>query len=196
MAEVYVVKLLSDGCHWTLLVISQHWFRQWLGAVRQQAIIRTSVDQDLQRHMASLGPSELTSINKLFPTKWNVYLATTMVILLRILLKNVWMNFHEILRITYTVEETIFENNFVSFFTIYSYIYSGDGVVCEWVHFRKNIYSWLFVEFWRFLCHDTYNYCPFKSCGNGAMCMTPGKHVSADIYTKFSRCMEHDIRSS
>ena len=30
-----------------------------LGAVRQQAITWTSVDQDLQRHMASLGPNEL-----------------------------------------------------------------------------------------------------------------------------------------
>ena len=26
MAEVSLAKLLSDGCHWTLLVISQHWF--------------------------------------------------------------------------------------------------------------------------------------------------------------------------
>ena len=50
----------SDECHMTLLLISQHWFRQWLGAVRQQAITWTSVDQDLQRHMASLGPNELS----------------------------------------------------------------------------------------------------------------------------------------
>ena len=30
-----------------------------LGAVRQQAITWTSVDQDIQRHMASLGPNVL-----------------------------------------------------------------------------------------------------------------------------------------
>ena len=34
-------------------------FRYWLGAVRQQAITWTSVDQDLQRHIASLGPNQL-----------------------------------------------------------------------------------------------------------------------------------------
>ena len=45
-----------DECHRTLLMMSQHLFRWWLGAVRQQAITWTSVDQDLQRHMASLGP--------------------------------------------------------------------------------------------------------------------------------------------
>ena len=50
----------SDECYRTLLMISQHWFRQWLGAIRQQAITWTSVDQDLHRHMASLGPNELT----------------------------------------------------------------------------------------------------------------------------------------
>ena len=27
MDEVSLVKLLSDGCHWTLLMMSQHWFR-------------------------------------------------------------------------------------------------------------------------------------------------------------------------
>ena len=49
-----------DECQKTLLIISQHWFRWWLGAVKQQAITWTSVDQDLQRQMVSLGPNELT----------------------------------------------------------------------------------------------------------------------------------------
>ena len=40
-------------------MISQHWFRWWLGAVRQQAIIWANVDPDLCRHMASLGHNEL-----------------------------------------------------------------------------------------------------------------------------------------
>ena len=40
---------------------SQHWFRQWLDVVRQQAITWTSADQVLWRHMASLaiGHNEL-----------------------------------------------------------------------------------------------------------------------------------------
>ena len=38
MVEVSLVKLPLWGCHWTSLMIGQHWFRQWLGAVRQQAI--------------------------------------------------------------------------------------------------------------------------------------------------------------
>ena len=46
----------SDECQRTLLLISQHRFRKWVGAVRQQAITWISVDQDPQRHMASLGP--------------------------------------------------------------------------------------------------------------------------------------------
>ena len=41
-------------------MISQHWFRQWLGAVRQQAITWANVDPDLCRQMASLGHNELT----------------------------------------------------------------------------------------------------------------------------------------
>ena len=41
-------------------MISQHWFRWWLGAVRQQAITWASVDADLCRQMASLGLNELT----------------------------------------------------------------------------------------------------------------------------------------
>ena len=35
--------------------LGQHWFRSWLGAVRQQAITWTNVNTDLYRHMASLG---------------------------------------------------------------------------------------------------------------------------------------------
>ena len=54
-----IVKLPSDECHWTLLMISQHWLRWWLGAVRQQAITWANFDPDLSHHMASLGPNEL-----------------------------------------------------------------------------------------------------------------------------------------
>ena len=39
---------------------SQYWFRQWIGAVRQQAITWANVDPDPCRHMASLGRNELT----------------------------------------------------------------------------------------------------------------------------------------
>ena len=42
------------------LMISQHWFREWLGAIRQQAITRANVDPDLCHQMASLGLNELT----------------------------------------------------------------------------------------------------------------------------------------
>ena len=59
MAEVSVVNLPLDECHSTLLMISQHWVRWWLGAVRQQAITWANVDRDLCRHIAWLGPSEL-----------------------------------------------------------------------------------------------------------------------------------------
>ena len=37
---------------------TQHWFRQWLGAIRQQAITWANVDTDLCCHIASLGHNE------------------------------------------------------------------------------------------------------------------------------------------
>ena len=46
------------------LMTSQHWFKQWLGAIRQKAITGTKVDPDLCRHMASLGHNELKKMNK------------------------------------------------------------------------------------------------------------------------------------
>ena len=59
VAEVSLMKLLSDECHDTLLMISQPWFRWWLGAVRKQAITWANVDPDLSRQMASLCLNEL-----------------------------------------------------------------------------------------------------------------------------------------
>ena len=45
----FLMIMSSDDRHRTSLMISQHWFRQLFGAVRQQAITWTSVDQNLQR---------------------------------------------------------------------------------------------------------------------------------------------------
>ena len=45
-----------------LILISQHWFRKWLGAIRQQAITWTGVYQDLRPHISAAGHSELTQI--------------------------------------------------------------------------------------------------------------------------------------
>ena len=53
-----------DECHGTLLMMSQHWFRYWLGAVRQQAITWTNVDIVPCRHMASPGHNELTLVRR------------------------------------------------------------------------------------------------------------------------------------
>ena len=47
----YFLKLDSAGCHKPPLMINQHWFRWWLGAIRQQAITWAIVDQDLWHHM-------------------------------------------------------------------------------------------------------------------------------------------------
>ena len=59
MAGASLVKLPSDECHCSLLMIRQHWIRWWLGAVRQQAITWANVDPDLCRHVVSLGHNEL-----------------------------------------------------------------------------------------------------------------------------------------
>ena len=48
------VKLPWGECHKTSLIRSQHWFRWWLGAVRQQTITWANVDQDSWRLMSSL----------------------------------------------------------------------------------------------------------------------------------------------
>ena len=64
MTEVFVAKLPSDDCQLISQMINQHWFRYWLGAVRQQTITRDSVGQDLCRHimhMAPLGHNNLTT---------------------------------------------------------------------------------------------------------------------------------------
>ena len=53
---------LGDCLAAALLMISQHWCRWWLGAVRQQAITWANVDPVLCRHMASIGHNELMSI--------------------------------------------------------------------------------------------------------------------------------------
>ena len=55
------MKLLSGKCYRTSLMITQHWFRLWLVAIRQQAITWANVDPDLCRHLASLSLNELTS---------------------------------------------------------------------------------------------------------------------------------------
>ena len=47
------MKLPSDECYWILLMINQHQFRKWLGAIRHQAITSSNVDPDLCRHMVA-----------------------------------------------------------------------------------------------------------------------------------------------
>ena len=71
MADVSFVQLPSDECN-LALPISQHWFRQWLGAIRYQAIPWANVDQDLCRHMASIGPQR---VNEYFHENYIRFLA-------------------------------------------------------------------------------------------------------------------------
>ena len=52
------IKLSSGEYHRTSLMRS-HFFTEWLGVVRHQAITRVYVDPDLCRHMASLGHNEI-----------------------------------------------------------------------------------------------------------------------------------------
>ena len=61
MAELYVAKFPSNECRWTILTMSEHWFRQWLGAVRPKTIAWANVAPDLCHHMAWLGHNELKS---------------------------------------------------------------------------------------------------------------------------------------
>ena len=61
MFFAFHVKSISGECNKSVLVISQHLFRKWLGAPRQQVISWTNVDPVLCRHLASLGHNELKS---------------------------------------------------------------------------------------------------------------------------------------
>ena len=58
--KLLTVKLLSGECHRKLLTRSQYWFRQWLGAVRQQTITWANVDPVLYCYMVSPGHNGLT----------------------------------------------------------------------------------------------------------------------------------------
>ena len=53
----------SHECRWKLLMIIKHWFRLWLGAIRQQYISCANVHRDICRHIAPLGHNELTCTN-------------------------------------------------------------------------------------------------------------------------------------
>ena len=67
MAGISRVKLHSSGCQWASL-ITQHWFRYWIGAIRQQAFIWAKVDPYLCCHGAT-SPQWVKSIilkNKMF----------------------------------------------------------------------------------------------------------------------------------
>ena len=57
------MKLFWGEGHKTSLIISQHWFRHWLGAVRQQAITWANVGVDPCRHLTSLGHNELICVD-------------------------------------------------------------------------------------------------------------------------------------
>ena len=63
MAVISQAKLPSDEHHGTLMMINQHRFREWLGAVRHQAITWTNVDLDPCRHVASQGHNELMAFS-------------------------------------------------------------------------------------------------------------------------------------
>ena len=55
---IWLIAGMNISCEtlrpWTFLMIDQHWFSSWLGAVRQQAIIWANVKPDLCGHMPSL----------------------------------------------------------------------------------------------------------------------------------------------
>ena len=61
MSWALLIELTLSECHRTPLLISQYWFRSWLGAVRQQAITWANIDPDPCHQMVSLGNNELTN---------------------------------------------------------------------------------------------------------------------------------------
>ena len=66
-----LMKLLSGEYHRTPLMISQHWFRLWLGAVRQQAITWANIDPDLC-HYDIFRPQWVKTIHRKLTLKNNI----------------------------------------------------------------------------------------------------------------------------
>ena len=54
MSWAFRMELPLGECHKTSLMISQHWLRYWLGAIRQQAITWINDDPDIYHHMAQV----------------------------------------------------------------------------------------------------------------------------------------------
>ena len=65
------LKLLSGEYQRNSFMRSQHWFMQWLGAIRKQTITWANFEPDLCHIMVSLGHNKLTHwfmINSLWPS--------------------------------------------------------------------------------------------------------------------------------
>ena len=71
--EHFPCYLLPSGEWHRILLIRQHCFGRWLGAVRHQAIAKTNVDETMT-HMASSGHDELNSYLNLMDELWGFYL--------------------------------------------------------------------------------------------------------------------------
>ena len=70
MAGVSVVKFLSDGCHWTLLI------RQWIGAVRHQAITWANVDPDFMSPYGVTRPQWFTVQTSKMVYRWTTLISS------------------------------------------------------------------------------------------------------------------------
>ena len=129
----------SDECHRTLLMISQHWFRYWLGAIRQQAITWTSVDQDLQRHMASLGPNELTH--------WAIVMQYGVIELDQYRLRQ-WLGTIRYRVISWTINRVLWHSSEGKFHQI-CYIHHSQSA------FENSTFRWLSTRLWLLHCRST-----------------------------------------
>ena len=111
---------MAEVSYWTSLVISQHWFRQWLGAARHQAIAWANVDTDLCHHKASqsLGHNELTKASTPRDNEWiNALLAQVQIKdsyahwdwdkMATIMQKNFQINFEWILLYIFDIEVSL-----------------------------------------------------------------------------------------
>ena len=63
MAEVSLVNLPLNESHSILLMISQHWLRYWLGAVRPYGVIRPQWVKEMNQRAGVA-----------FPEEWEAYI--------------------------------------------------------------------------------------------------------------------------
>ena len=108
-------------------MVSQHWLRRWLGAIRQQAIFWTIADQDLRNHMTSQGINEL----KFALSYVRYFIFNSIAILTKHISFFYFWNISYSVRYTYDNDHDIFLLNIFTASPNLTFIFSGETSISK-----------------------------------------------------------------